>query len=127
MDDDDTGDEGGTPVAPQGGGSNNPPPAVPIASNTMAATLWPISHNPDVGPLECAFCLKEFRRHSYVIEYEVARGLGQGLPSLAAVRFRASFPQTGAGDQKENKWLIKRTPGGPSEEDELDVWAPKWE
>jgi hypothetical protein len=103
-----------------------------VSSNSSAANLIPTSHNPSSLPMECAFCLRSFRAHSYYIEHEVAMGLGQGLPSLAAVRFRASFPQTGTGDSKENKWLIKRTmvvdPTRHGVEDELvQVWAPKWE
>ncbi|KAG8851930.1 hypothetical protein FRB91_007171 [Serendipita sp. 411] len=103
----------------------------PLTAANLALALYPTSHNPNCTALECAFCLRSFRAHSYYIEHEVARGLGVGLPSLAAVRFRASFPQTSAGDAKENKWLIKRTlekdATGGIEEEAVIVWAPRWE
>lgn len=127
---DDSGGEGGTPMPnlPHHHHAPNGLPTNPLPSSSSALSLFPTSHNANVGPLECAFCLRAFRAHSYFIEHEVARGLGAGMTSLAAVRFRASFPQTGAGDSKENKWLIKRTGGEDEEEEEgLEVWAPRWE
>ncbi|KAG8784363.1 hypothetical protein FRC15_003387 [Serendipita sp. 397] len=99
------------------------------------ATSWPALECLRLArPLKDENDMKAFilyRAHSYYIEHEVARGLGVGLPSLAAVRFRASFPQTSAGDAKENKWLIKRTlekdATGGIEEEAVIVWAPRWE
>jgi hypothetical protein len=120
---DDSGGEGGTPMPNLPG--HDALSTSPLPSSSSALALFPVSHNAKVGPLECAFCLHSFRGHSYFVEHEVARGLGAGMPSLAAVRFRASFPQTGAGDAKENKWLIKRN--GEGDDEELEVWAPRWE
>jgi len=113
--------------------SGNPTglPANPIASTSLPS--FPTSHNPHSAPLDCPYCRRSFRAHSYYLEHEVAMGLGQGLNSLAAVRFRASFPEADAGDARENKWLIRRGTSGDAmarfaeEEDVVEVWAPRWE
>lgn len=117
----------------------NPLPSTAPDANHLAAAVYPTAHNPGTtNTLECPFCLRAFRAHSYYIEHEVAMGLGRGLPSLAAVRFRASFPQAGTPDAKENKWLIKRVNDGygygygygndsDSDANSVQVWAPKWE
>lgn len=144
---DDTADAAAALLALQGGGATTGPvpagppplPPMPLPStapdpNLLAQALYPTSHNPNTqNTLECPFCLRAFRAHSYFIEHEVAMGLGKGLSSLAAVRFRASFPSPGTGDAKENKWLIRRiVVDGMTLDPEQDqcgvqVWAPKWE
>jgi len=114
-------------------------PSMPLPSTAsdpsfLAQALYPTTHNPNTSnPLECPFCLRGFRAHSYFIEHEVAMGLARGLSSLAAVRFRASFPNPGTGDAKENKWLIRRVSmdgmivDSEQEQCAIQVWAPKWE
>ena len=113
----------------------NPLPSTLQDANHLAVMMYPTAHNPGTtNTLECPYCLRSFRAHSYYIEHEVATGLGKGLSSLAAVRFRASFPQAGTTDAKENKWLIKRVSDGygygldsEAEAAGVQVWAPKWE
>jgi hypothetical protein len=128
---------GPAPVGPPIGPSPLPPTPLPSTVPDpllLAQVLYPTSHNPNTqNTLECPFCLRAFRAHSYFIEHQVAMGLGKGLTSLAAVRFRASFPSPGTGDAKENKWLIRRVAvDGTTMDPEQDqggvqVWAPKWE
>jgi hypothetical protein len=124
---------GPTPVGP----APLPPSPLPSTApdpNLLAHVLYPTSHNPNTqNTLECPFCLRAFRAHSYFIEHQVAMGLGKGMTSLAAVRFRASFPSPGTGDAKENKWLIRRvavdgmTVDPEQDQCSVQVWAPKWE
>lgn len=120
--------------SPQAGPSTNGLGLSGPALSSAPEALWPTSHNPDVPALACPFCRRSYRAHSYYLEHEVAMGLGQGLASLAAVRFRASFPDIEAGDSRENKWLIRRGNNGDptarweeEEDDVVEVWAPRWD
>ncbi|CAG7846959.1 SubName: Full=Uncharacterized protein {ECO:0000313/EMBL:CCA72212.1} [Serendipita indica DSM 11827] len=103
----------------------------PLTAANLAFALSPTAHDQTSNPLECPLCLRTFRTHSYYIEHQVAQGLGRGIPSLAAARFRASFPVADAGDAKENKWLIKRAlevdPMTGMKEEKVVVWVPRWE